>query len=228
VTSALILLFRFGYHICISTRIKNNKQAFEIVRSHKKHVYRCLEFFHKTCMYPLIFFSFVTIKNWHARILVDNKKFLHVSHGLAIGICVAYLFYTIYQIWWETTAKIHKIENASEFLCDCLASLIICCTVYKKSYLLLLVVYAFRCGVYLIKRQVILREFRNIEYIKIFSTLLEIIAISLTLTNLTSVIITITISAVITHIIHATSIVFLTDEKAYFDKRKMDESIQYT
>jgi hypothetical protein len=35
-------------------------------------------------------------------------------------------------------------------------------TVFRKGYLLLLLLFAFRCGIYILKRQVILRDFRNI------------------------------------------------------------------
>jgi hypothetical protein len=89
-------------------------------------------------------------------------------------------------------------------------------------------VYAFRCGIYLLKRQVLLRDFRNVEYIKLFSTVLEMATITLTLTNRTSVIVTVTILTVVSHLVHTMSVVFLTDKKAYFDKRKTDESIQVT
>jgi hypothetical protein len=81
-------------------------------------------------MYPLIYFSFVTFQNWHVRILTDHLGFMHFSQGLAIGICIFYLLVTMYQIWAETISKINKIENASEFFCDCLAALIICATVF--------------------------------------------------------------------------------------------------
>jgi hypothetical protein len=33
---------------------------------------------------------------------------------------------------------------------------------------------------------------------------------------------------VVSHLVHTMSVVFLTDKKAYFDKRKTDESIQVT
>jgi hypothetical protein len=109
ITAIVIAIYRVCYYVYTSTGLKHNKLAFEIVRSNKKTIYRSLEFLYKTCMYPLIFFSFMTIHNWHARILTDHTKFLHFSQGLAIAICVSYLLVTIYQVWWETIAKIHKI-----------------------------------------------------------------------------------------------------------------------
>jgi hypothetical protein len=54
------------------------------------------------------------------------------------------------------------------------------------------------------------------------------VTISLTLTNHTSGIIVITIFTVLSHLVHTVSVVFLTDKKAHFDKRKTDESLQIT
>lgn len=72
------------------------------VRRHRKKIYRCLEFFYKTCMYPLLFFSFATLKNWDARVLVDplTTSFLNISQGFAIMFICLYTLVTIYTVFF--------------------------------------------------------------------------------------------------------------------------------
>lgn len=72
----------------------------EIVKSTKKGLYRLVEFFYKTCMYPALYFSFVTLHNWKPRILIDQPRFGAVCLGIAIAICVAYSLVTLFQIWF--------------------------------------------------------------------------------------------------------------------------------
>jgi hypothetical protein len=87
-------------------------------------------------------------------------------------VCAGYLLVTIYQIWFETVALINRIENATEFFCDWAAAVILSFDIFSDRYILITCVFAFRGGAYIILRRTILRDFKDIEYIKIFSTLL--------------------------------------------------------
>lgn len=66
----------------------------------RKPAYRALEFFYKCCMYPLLFFSLVTLRDWRPQMLVPHERYLALCHGLAIVLPAAYLAVTIMQLWF--------------------------------------------------------------------------------------------------------------------------------
>ena len=171
-TALLSLSLRGLWLVCKHTSFRHNLQAQQFVLSRKRFTYRFLEFLYKTCMYPLLFFSFVTFWNWNAMVLTSHAHFHNISRGLAVTLFLTYLLVTFYQVWWETIAKVNKVENALEFGSACIASLIICGSIHSRVYLLLMLLFCFRAGVYVMLRRVILRDFRNIEYLKLFSTAL--------------------------------------------------------
>lgn len=138
--------------------------------SQKKILYRSMEFIYKVCMYPLIFFSFINIQNWKPTVLTSHPGFTHFTRGAAVAFFLSYLLVTMYQVWGENIAKINRIENAMEFLCGCACALILCNSLHNHNYLYLTIVFSFRAGCYIMLRRVILRDFRNIEYLKILST----------------------------------------------------------
>jgi hypothetical protein len=132
---------------------------------------------YKTTMYPLLFFSFITYHDWHARVLVDKHGFHHFSHILAIAYLIIYFCVTLYQFYMETTAKITKLENVSEFVFDVLAAMIVTVSMGDKSYVALIAVFIPRGVVYLLIRRMLLRDFQSVEYIKILSVTLEVITV---------------------------------------------------
>lgn len=90
------------------------------------------------------------------------------------------------------------------------AGVILCLTVFTKLYLLLICLILFRGGTYIILRRTILRDFRSIEYIKVLTTLLEVLSVLLMLTDNTSLISAIVGVTVLCQLVHACSVVFLT------------------
>jgi hypothetical protein len=182
-TALMSLSLRGLWLVCKHTSFRHNLQAQQFVLSRKRFTYRFLEFLYKTCMYPLLFFSFVTFWNWNAMVLTSHTHFHNISRGLAVTLFLTYLLVTFYQVWWETIAKVNKVENALEFGSACIASLIICGSIHSRVYLLLTLLFCFRAGVYVMLRRRILRDFRKIEYLKLLSTLLEILALVCSVTD---------------------------------------------
>jgi hypothetical protein len=88
------------------------------------------------------------------------------------------------------------------------------------------VLFAFRSSAYLMLRRVVLRDFKPIEYIKVFSVLLELITLCLTLAHHLRLLIFFTIVTMLCQIIHATSVVFLTEREAKASKRERAEGVQ--
>lgn len=65
-----------------------------MVQTKKKTVYRVLEFFYKTCMYPLIFFSIVTLSNWNATVFIPNNGYYIFCRALSILLLLLYTLTT--------------------------------------------------------------------------------------------------------------------------------------
>jgi hypothetical protein len=49
-------------------------------------------------MYPLLFFSIVTFRNWHARTITDTVYFLNFCRGLSISLVLLYLLWTLFSL----------------------------------------------------------------------------------------------------------------------------------
>lgn len=163
-------------------------------------------------MYPLLFFSFITYHDWHARVLVDKHGFHHFSHILAIAYLIIYFCVTLYQFYMETTAKITKLENVSEFVFDVLAAMIVTVSMGDKSYIALIAVFIPRGIVYLLIRRMLLRDFQAVEYLKLLSVTLEVITILLVLTKSAAALVVMTILTVIVQLGHEVAVVFLTEK----------------
>ena len=82
----------------------------ERIRIYKKTGYRSVEFFYKTCMYPLVFFAMVTISNWTAQMMSGSNSNASLgSRLIAVLVLCAYTATTIYSLWFEQIAKVNKL-----------------------------------------------------------------------------------------------------------------------
>lgn len=75
----------------------------------KKTIYRLLEFIYKTCMYPLLFFAIINIRNWNVSMLVTSPNFRMFSLFLYATIVICYFLVSLWQWFGEITAKLSKI-----------------------------------------------------------------------------------------------------------------------
>ena len=75
----------------------------------KKTIYRLLEFIYKTCMYPLLFFAIINIRNWNVSMLVTSPNFRMFSLSLYATIVIYYFLVSLWQWFGEITAKLSKI-----------------------------------------------------------------------------------------------------------------------
>jgi hypothetical protein len=171
-------------------------------------------------MYPLLFFSFITYHDWHARVLVDKHGFHDFSHVLAIAYLIIYFCVTLYQFYMETTTKITKLENVSEFVFDILAAMIVTVSMGDKSYVALIAVFIPRGVVYLLIRRMLLRDFQKVEYIKVLSVTLEVITVLLVLTKSAAALVVMTIITVVVEFGHQTAVLFLTENRRRRGKRR--------
>lgn len=96
IVASLSIIFRVTYFVCSCTKLNQNPRAISLVKTKKKLVYRLLEFHYKMCMYPIIFFSFVSFKNWNAMVLTKHTNYHNFCHGVALAFFFSYLFVTIY------------------------------------------------------------------------------------------------------------------------------------
>ena len=92
---------------------------------------------------------------------------------------VGYAYTFIYQVCWEIVSKLYRNENASEFACDVISSLILVVSAESKWSLFLLIVFALRGYVYYKSRRILLRDFLRVEYFRIAITILEMATILL-------------------------------------------------
>jgi hypothetical protein len=133
------------------------------VMRHRKYGYRALEFFYKTCMYPLMFFSVVAVRNWDGGILASQQYlvFLNLSRGLAATFIGVYTLVTLWSVMFETIAKINKIENLLEYSTCVLNALILTFIAGTNLYLLILFTSFLRVTLYLLSRKKYLRDFQK-------------------------------------------------------------------
>ena len=196
----------------------------ELINNFKKPVYRFLEFFYKACMYPLLFFAFMQFGNWSPLMLVDsNRLFSQFTRWLAVAVLVAYFVVTTCQVRYEQVSRLNRIENATEFYCDCLAAMIIALSVFSTRYLLVLAVIVPRGVGYVLLRREILRDFRPIEYFRLLSLSFEVASIVCTLMDSFAVTGALIICAVVCQLVHTITIVFLSDHQAMLEKHPGDD-----
>lgn len=184
-----------------------NIRKYKPLRTTRKSVYRAIEFFYKLCIQPLLFFSFVTYSNWHPRSMVSYPQFLNVCHVLTVLIPVLYLLVTAFQIWGENISRLNRVEDAMEFFSAATVAWVISQSLHKKLYAAVVIILLFRGAVYIMLRRIILRDFKTIEYTKVFTTVLECITVCLTLSKSTAAI---ACSAVITVSIQLMHSMYLT------------------
>jgi hypothetical protein len=179
----------------------------------RKQIYRALEFFQKTCMYPLIFFAMFTIERG-PMVIIDSYSFHQTSQALCLALIVCYITMIVWQWFFETVAKVNRIENVCDFLSIVLSSLVISLSVYKKWYLMLVVVFALRGGSYFWSRKKLLRDFFNIEYMKIVTTVLECITFATLLSGSMITMAILSFVTVLLQLSHEVAILVMTDRLA--------------
>lgn len=91
---------------------------------------------------------------------------------------------------------------------------------HRKTYLLIIMLTVFRGSTYVMLRRVILRDFRKLEYIKLFSAVLELAAIVSTTGSSKGLIAFFIILTVVTQLCHASVVVFQTSTRAFFNKKE--------
>jgi hypothetical protein len=182
--AGLCLLLRTLTLVVMSCEICRSKCScvFVVLAMTKKPVYRTMEFIYKTCMYPLLFFSVVTLQQWGSVVFV-GPQFKQLCNIIAAVLIGGYLIVTIWQTFFETVANISKLENLSEFLSAALSSIIIVLGIHNNFYLLLIAVALLRAAAYIIIRVRYFRGFTRLEFIRLGSALLECLTMCLTLTG---------------------------------------------
>lgn len=173
VVMILIVLVRSFYYCIHIGDLQYQYQPRQLIKANKKTVYRILEFFYKTLMYPMLFFSMLTFSNWNARTIHYNPLYSFINHFVSIFAIIFYLVVTLWQTYLETISRLGKIENLMEFVTVCIACAILAFTLHKITFLLLLVVFFIRALIYLAVRIYLLRDFNLLEYMKIGIFLLE-------------------------------------------------------
>lgn len=221
---AVIIFCRVVYFVYLNSSLRSKAGLSDMIRRNKKPIYRILEFFYKTTMYPLLFFSLVTYHNWLARILVSHG-FHHFTHILAIAVFVIYFTVTQYQFYMEVTSKVYRIENASEFVCDVLGGMIVAVSMHSKAYLATIAVFVLKGLVYIVSRKLLLRDFLNIEYLKVLSVALEVATVLVLLKDSAAAVVVLSILTILVQFVHQTAVVFLTDRTARTSKIKEPESV---
>lgn len=217
-TCATIVTFRLIWALRELECLNRIKCIRNLSASTRKIIYRLLEYFYKICMFPLLFFSFVTFFNWSPLVLTPSPSFQLINQVLCMVLLIVYVGVTLYQWFLETTANVSKVENVMEFVSAALVSLILTVTIHHKTYLLIMVVFVGRSIVYVVSRRVFLRDFFRAEYFKGAVTLFEIISILVTLSGSPTAILGTVTAVAVTQLIHGFTITILTDSLASVNK----------
>jgi hypothetical protein len=172
-TGALIGMLRIADFVNETTKLGEKISIKKLSKSSKKIIYRILEFFYKTCMMPLLFFSFATFRNHRdMKMLSGESTFSTVSLYTAIGFVSVYTAVTIWQWKWEIIAKVHRIENLCEYIFAFLTAFLLVFTIKTDYFLLIILVFLTRAIVYLQIRRRLLRDFLKVDYIKVLVAVL--------------------------------------------------------
>lgn len=103
-TIALVILLLTGvfrlFYMIYEYRKDPRARPAGWIRALIKPIYRTLEFFYKTTMYPLIFFSMVTLFNWNAYRISEGTLFHDISRGFAVGFICIYTLITIFSVFF--------------------------------------------------------------------------------------------------------------------------------
>lgn len=158
-TCATIVTFRIVWQLRELDCINRVRCIRNLSASTRKVIYRLLEYLYKICMYPLLFFSFMTFFNWSPLVLTPSPSFQLTNQVLCMILLIVYVGITLYQWFLETTANVSKVENVTEFASAALTSLILTVTIHHKTYLLITLVFIGRTVVYIVSRRGFLRDF---------------------------------------------------------------------
>lgn len=158
----LSLTLRLAYELYLRYMCVSNKKFVLFVKTAKKPTYRVLEFFYKTCMLPILFLSFIAMRNWNSEVIVGDNYFRNLCKGIAITALVTYTAVTLFQVCFESISKVYRIENAMEFLTSAAAAGIITYSPSNNLFLVLIVVYFLRGACYILSRVYYLRDFNNL------------------------------------------------------------------
>lgn len=170
----LSMLLRVFYEMYVlSLCLPKRKRKFvRSIKKAKKPVYRTLEFFYKTCMFPILFLSLIAFRNWNSVVIVGDQYFRTICQGLAIFSVCIYTTVTIFQVFYESISNVYRVENAMDFLTSVGAAAVITYSSENKLFLLLIGIYFIRAGCYLLSRMYYLRDFNRLEYMRAGSFLL--------------------------------------------------------
>lgn len=224
ITASMAVTLRVIYYTIQLTKLRESSSLAHLVLRNKKHLYRILEFFYKTCMYPLMFLCLMSFKAWQPKMFVA-QYFLGVSHALCIVLFVMYTVVTGFQVWFETIARVNKLESFFEYVWDLVAGLIIAVTIHKATYLALIVVFVARGMGYLVIRKMLLRDFLRAEYLKVLSVIGEATTIALVPTRKTVGVLAVASITVAIQLFHSCAVVFITERQAYLAKGKESDSL---
>lgn len=107
---------------------------------------------------------------------------------VCLVIVLVYTSVTLWQWFGEDISRLNCIENAVEFATSLLSAVILSLTVSSRLYLLLVIVFCLRCTAFLLSRKRLLRDFNNVEYCKVATTVLETATIGIIQTTNTNLI----------------------------------------
>lgn len=133
ITTALIGVCRVVYCFRNTSRLTVSCIK-KLTERTKKTVYRLLEFFYKTCMYPLLFFSVINLRNWNAQSMMELETFKRATLGLSIFLISVYSIVPFWQWFFETTARVNRIENVLEFFWASCATVILAFTIQSDLF----------------------------------------------------------------------------------------------
>jgi len=223
INAIVIGTLRIIYYLKENSRLQSISCIHNLSKFTKKSIYRLLEFFYKTCMYPLLFCALINISNWNARIMVNEYTFRYASLGVSIAIIVAYIIVTIWQWFEEIAAKVNRIENVCEFISAILAAIVLTFTIHSDLFLLLIILFSVRAFVYVWTRKLLLRDFSKFEYFKVLTTLFEVATLCLVTSQSTAAVGSFVFLTITLQVIHETVIVTCTAKRAILDKIKKDQ-----
>jgi hypothetical protein len=173
VNLVLIVILRIIFYSMRRAASLNPSRSTVAVSNNRKYFYRFVEFLYKTCMYPLVFFSFVTLDNWRmgVYVLTDHQTYELVCRISSAIIPFGYLAVTVWQLRSESVSKIYRLENVIEYVSVLMASMVIVLSVHTSVYVTVFVVFLLRGLAYLFIRRRYMRYFQTVEYIKGISTI---------------------------------------------------------
>ena len=146
ISGSLIAILRFVYFF-----VSNHFRLDVKFIHYKKFIYRTLEFFLKTTMFPLMFFSIQTILNTTGYVLIDTD-FKERCIILSSIIILLYVIHALVEVYFNIMSKMYKIENFIELVAAILMSFIIILSKGSAWLVLTIILVLIKNGIYCILR----------------------------------------------------------------------------